>query len=1038
MAVWLAYRPKLLFSPEVYGRLEPLHNKGSYGVSGRDDQNVGSQDDARRGQFNPMKLPSAGGRPSGPRGGDDAASPDGRGKDRVTPPPPSGGPPRFGGPGNQFRPLPRYGEAGADASVPPPGRDQPPREHFEARHAPRDDSYPGYTDASFEIPAERGRGSAQRDDRDWDESAAPRGRSGRDPWDRDWASWSVARAGYSEELDAFARSDGEWEHWNRSSWGRGPDEGTMASVAVMVAPEGFSRKTKAAGKQKPMAELVLWAKAGFARSAKPSKAAVRLLVVLSILGTLFLSGAGVALSAYSDYAYLKGLASSGQAALLHVGQDLGLGSKSTKGQKVDPAHASMAQGDINLAISDFEAIHEKLQHPDFLLAVGGNVPKVQQLLQSGLILSSVATDGAKLANSLFPALIVMANIVNASPISTTTSSTDSGDIVSASDFLQIKDAIPAATPFINHMAALIQSTPPDTLMAALNAKQQGELKPLLQLVPQIQPALGTLSDFLNVAPKLLGIGTGYPVSYLLMTLDRSEIRPVGGFQGQYAIFGAQGGRIGHISLTDVYKTLEPFQNLVGTYNRPLDYPNLSLPAENSWFPNTQLGWAMRNSGLSPDFNQDARNALWYLHNETTCIPLAKLTRPVCFPGYDQAIIPGGDHLPIVDASGKIVGYDPARAHMGGVIMIQTSILSQLLGVIGPIHIGCPYNVDVNAQNLETLIHTYQETDAGRKIGNNPCGTQLSDATKRFTATIAQTLQDKVKTVPKGELLTFAGDLLQDLHTGDIRIYLSDPDAGFVNNGPYAFNTPNKLYPENKQAMALLRQYHIASDMYGTVDAKGNPVYFDTNGKFDDSLAINRADVAGWKLEDYVSVKIVDQIKLDKHGNATHNMEMDYIFTIPKIQPANQPYTYDGLVQALFNTVYNAANKLFYDEHIRVYVNPNATNYESSTGLYATNSDVPDRAEFAAGFNYVATPTPDDSTVTWAVTSAGDGTPSEKLNWVVPHVVTNGVYTFHLERQSGVTTSYDITVTSVCASTPLIQQQGSLTVNLLLTAKVPTC
>src|SRR5579884_3296169 len=70
------------------------------------------------------------------------------------------------------------------------------------------------------------------------------------------------------------------------------------------------------------------------------------------------------------------------------------------------------------------------------------------------------------------------------------------------------------------------------------------------LVCLLTPAL----QILTVAPSILGIGQ--PARYLVLFMDRSELRPGGGFQGNFGILTMDGGRpstSAPLTLQDVYQ-----------------------------------------------------------------------------------------------------------------------------------------------------------------------------------------------------------------------------------------------------------------------------------------------------------------------------------------------------------------------------------------------------------------------------------------------------------------------------------------------------
>jgi len=75
-------------------------------------------------------------------------------------------------------------------------------------------------------------------------------------------------------------------------------------------------------------------------------------------------------------------------------------------------------------------------------------------------------------------------------------------------------------------------------------------------LPRIQAWFATVEQLLPVAPTLLGIGT--PANYLVEVLDSTELRPGGGFIGNYGIVTLSGGRLAAAHITDTYLLDRPY------------------------------------------------------------------------------------------------------------------------------------------------------------------------------------------------------------------------------------------------------------------------------------------------------------------------------------------------------------------------------------------------------------------------------------------------------------------------------------------------
>lgn len=538
----------------------------------------------------------------------------------------------------------------------------------------------------------------------------------------------------------------------RAAWGIRPDDAILAALVTPEIPVKLAPERKpAAGRtsrrylQEPLVatwrEVSPWLRSGMRQSARPSRRALRMSVGLLVLIALITSVLGTGIAGLVDYFYVRGLATNGLTALERVPEDLGLGSHSTHAP-VTAAQRALAQADINTAMRDFQALHAKLADPDPILQAAAHSGRVAADLRSGYLLSSVAIDGVHIAQVMLDSLVAVANVVASSPV--TGGASGSGTGLTTSDLATIQQNFTSALPYITDIITRLQATSPDELLAALSASQRAKVEPLLRLMPQLPALLPVMDRFFAVAPAILGIGQ--PAAYLFITMDPSEMRGSGGFQGNYAVVGVNGGHMGNISLQDIYLLDKPYNaTAAGSQDAPPDsYLN--------WWPQSFLPWGLRDANLSADFPTSA--------------------------GYDlsELQLENGAAVPVVNSAGKVTGSQPTT--VTGVIAMQPEVIKQLLNITGSIHIGAPYDVTVTANNLEQEIHYFQLTNAGRAKGTavGSGDKNLSSANKRFTALLARGLEDRVKTMGRDKLFAFVGTVLNDLHTKDIQLAFTDPGA----------------------------------------------------------------------------------------------------------------------------------------------------------------------------------------------------------------------------------------------------------------------
>lgn len=114
-------------------------------------------------------------------------------------------------------------------------------------------------------------------------------------------------------------------------------------------------------------------------------------------------------------------------------------------------------------------------------------------------------------------------------------------------------------------------------------------------LPDIRAGLSAVEQFMSVAQAVLGIGT--PAKYLHEVLDSTELRPGGGFMGNYGIATLSGGRLTSLHLTDVYLLDMPF-----VYSGK----RVPFPPQYQWSPFVRWKWGLRDSNLDADFPTVAR------------------------------------------------------------------------------------------------------------------------------------------------------------------------------------------------------------------------------------------------------------------------------------------------------------------------------------------------------------------------------------------------------------------------------------------------
>src|SRR5258708_5333611 len=281
------------------------------------------------------------------------------------------------------------------------------------------------------------------------------------------------------------------------------------------------------------------------------------------------------------------------------------------------------------------------------------------------------------------------------------------------DFRQIKTTLNLITDQVNHLQ-------PSDLQ--LDPRLSQIVATFRNNVPTLQARLKDAENILSIAPTLLGIST--PTNYLIEVLDSTELRPGGGFIGNYGVVTLSGGRLVSAHITDSYLLDVPFV----AAGHSIPYP----PAY-SWFTLAPKSWSFRDSNLDADFPTAARYA------------------------EQNYRLEGG------------------KVGVQGVIAITPAFIQGALVITGPIKVP-EYKETVTAQNLIDRIHYHQlgVTSDGSSLIPAPDG--LSSQRKHFTASLAEHFLARVHHLSPSVLSKFFHLVISAVHSKDIQIYLNSNTA----------------------------------------------------------------------------------------------------------------------------------------------------------------------------------------------------------------------------------------------------------------------
>ncbi len=441
------------------------------------------------------------------------------------------------------------------------------------------------------------------------------------------------------------------------------------------------------------------------------------LVALAIVlaGVLVPAGFLIAygVSGYQTYNELKDQAHDGVDHLLNV-KTIFTGVKTHPTGFLDVGKLTRARQQLSAAQVDFVQLEYKIDHTPIIQMITSHFPQFLAQVQAARAASRIGYDATQIGQELVSTALIIAPTFRG-PLLTNSSqplvTQQMLDLVGTT----ISDLLPRLTDIQQQSRLLSLDSLP------VSAAQRDEFGQLLQLIPQVETDLEQALNLLGAANWLLGVDS--PRTFLVQTMDRAEMRPTGGFTGQYGELTINGGRVGPFTLKDI--SLVEYVDTSKTLG-------MVAPAQyRSWWP--FANWGLRDSNLSADFPTSARIATQQYQLE--------------------------------------VGHN-----IDGVILFTPFLIEHVLQIIGPIHVP-GYNDTITAQNLEDRLHYYQQDNAGiaKQVAYQPGDTSTSDR-KRFTGYLAHLIMDQVRHAPPDELLAIGQEVLHDLKTKDLQVYFSDPQA----------------------------------------------------------------------------------------------------------------------------------------------------------------------------------------------------------------------------------------------------------------------
>ncbi len=439
---------------------------------------------------------------------------------------------------------------------------------------------------------------------------------------------------------------------------------------------------------------------------------VSLLILAAILVmTLLPLGAGVV--AYGVYTNVRGLALDGVNNLLAVKALLPV-STSNALAALEPTKLQEAQHNFRKAESDFLQLQALVERPDIQSLVDQVSPDYGNMLMMARHLVRVALDVSRMGDEMSGIAMLGADILHGSPLA----SGSTKPLITPTDVQAIDGAMIHALYYIQDIRTQMNQV--DLKRLPISTKQQAEINSVLPLLPKAQNAIIQAQGLIGLVSWLLGVGQTR--RYLIQTMDRAELRPSGGFTGQYGILQIADGRMASLSLRDVA--------LLDYAGNGVELGRQAPPQYSNWmnFGN----WGLRDSNLSGDYPTTAQMSMQVFQDE------------------------GGGPV-------------------DGDISFTPTFIAHILDVTGPIYVA-EYNETITSKNLEDRLHYYQQNYSAIALEQQKTGSTSHSVRKAFTSLVGSLLLDRVRHLSTSKLIEIVKGAIKDIQARDLEIYFSNPVA----------------------------------------------------------------------------------------------------------------------------------------------------------------------------------------------------------------------------------------------------------------------
>ena len=440
------------------------------------------------------------------------------------------------------------------------------------------------------------------------------------------------------------------------------------------------------------------------RPLPPHSTKTKFLLLIFLLASLIPGILGIAdsMSLYAIYSH----GYSGVQHLLHV-RALATDLKAHP-TNLDINKLHQVQTELQGARDDFKVLHTELMQNVYVNAANSGLPNY---VSSALALCQIGTDASDIGQALAKMALDFAPALHGSLLATSTK-----PLVTPEMLTEARSVIEYSLPLMKD----IQAQTPSLSLAIfpISTTQREEIMQGIQLLPLAVTDMTQAQGLMDALGWIIGVGQ--PRTFLVQTTDRAELRPTGGFTGQFGELSLNGGRMGPFKLQNI-ALFEYGDNAPNNGKTP-------PAAYQSWWP--IANWGLRDSNLSADFPTSARIAI------------------------------------------NTYKYE-FQHQVDGVIVFSPFLISRVLAVTGPLYVP-GYNETITAANFESRLHYYQLDNVG--IRKEEIVEHVYDpnaARKLFTGRVTKLLMDKVKHAQTTDLIGIADEMLHALKTRDLQVYVTN-------------------------------------------------------------------------------------------------------------------------------------------------------------------------------------------------------------------------------------------------------------------------